>query len=298
MPMSYTSNPNLDKVRMQAVRLVKQGWTTRAVARHLGYSHSSVVRWCQRVESEHIHGNAGIATRSSRPKTHPKALPVATVQAIIDARLAHNRCAEVVYDDLKDQGIHVSLSSVKRTLKRHELLRVKSKWKRYHPPVPRPPSAAPGALVQMDTIHFLDWMTGKRFYIYTLVDLHTRWAYAEVHDKLRQTTSLDVALRAQVKAEFHFTMVQTDNGPEFQSYFRDMLQAKHIGLRHSRVRQSNDNAHIERFNRTIQVECIGEYPVRRSVSQPQLNVYLDYYNTKRKHMGIGLKKPDEMVQRY
>ena len=298
MNMAYSNNPNLPRVRMQAVKLVKQGWSTRKVARYLGYSHSSVVRWTKRVETERLHGNGGVPTKSSRPKSHPKSLAPETVQAIIQARLAHNRCSEVVYDDLREQGVTVSLSSVKRTLKRHELLREKSKWKRYRPPVPRPLALYPGALVQMDTIHFVDWKTDRRFYIYTIIDLHSRWAYAELHDKLSQRMSLTVALRAQKKADFSFTMMQTDNGPEFQKYFHDMLGAKGIELRHSRVRQSNDNAHIERFNRTIQDECIGKYPTRRSVSQSQINTYLDYYNNGRKHMGIDLKIPAQVVQSY
>lgn len=296
--MPYTSNPNLDRVRMQAVRLVKQGWTTRAVARHLGYSHSSVVRWVQRVAEDHIDGRGGIPTRSSRPKSHPKVLDPNVVQAIIDERLKHNRCAEVLHADLKEQGIQVSLSSVKRTLDRHELLRKRSKWARTRELLPRPEILAPGSLVQMDTIHFVDWSTGERFYIYTIIDLYSRWAYAEVHDKLGQGMSLEVALRAQGKASFHFVMMQTDNGPEFQKYFHDMLATRKISLRHSRVRQSNDNAHVERFNRTLQDECTTGYPLRRNVTQQRLNEYLDYYNNGRRHMGIRMRIPAQVVQRY
>jgi transposase InsO family protein len=274
--------------------MLKRGYSTRQVARHFGYSQSAVVKWSARAPAD---GRLPIPTRSSRPKSHPKALSAEIVQAIIEARLAHNRCAEVVYDDLREQGVRVSLSSVKRTLSRHELLKSRGKWKRYRPPVPRPLALAPGALVQMDTIHFVDWSTGERFYFYTVIDLYSRWAYAEVHDKLGQAMSLKVALRAQSAASFAFTMMQTDNGPEFQKYFHDMLQARSIALRHSRVRQSNDNAHIERFNRTIQEECLGQHPLRQNVSQPQLNAYLDYYNNDRKHMGIGLKTPGQMIPR-
>jgi putative transposase len=286
---------------MQAVRLVKQGWTTRAVARHLGYSHSSVVRWVRRVAEDHIDGRSGISTRSSRPKSHPKALDPSIVQAIISERLKHNRCAEVVHADLAEQGILVSLSSVKRTLDRNELLRKRSKWARNRELLPRPEVTAPGSLVQMDTVHFVDWSTGERFYVYTLVDLYSRWAYAEVHDKLSQALTLKVALRAQAKAGFSFAMLQTDNGPEFQKYFHDMLAARQIALRHSRVRQSNDNAHVERFNRTLQDELTTGYPLRRNVTQQRLDEYLDYYNNGRRHMGIRMRRPAEltvsMVQR-
>jgi transposase InsO family protein len=279
---------------MQAVLLVRKGWTTREVARHFGYNQATIVRWCQRAPAD---GRQAIPTQSSRPKSHPNALSPDIVQAIIDARIEHERCAEVVHEDLKDKGIHVSLSSVKRTLKRHELLREKSKWKRYRPPVPRPQATYPGALVQMDTIHFVDWMTGERFYVYVVIDLYSRWAYVEVHDKLSQAISLKVALRAQAKAGFRFEMLQTDNGPGFSKYFHDMLKARSIALRHSRVRQSNDNAHVERFNRTLQDECLGKYPLRQNVSQAQLEAYLDYYNHQRRHMGINFQTPAKVMQR-
>src|SRR5262245_28061321 len=134
--MSYTSNPNLERVRMQAVKLVREGQTTREVARHFGYSHSSVVRWVQRVQEDRLHGNGGVPTRSSRPKSNPRALAPEIVQAIIRERLKHNRCAEVVHADLKEQGVQVSLSSVKRTLARHELLKKKSKWARVRESLP------------------------------------------------------------------------------------------------------------------------------------------------------------------
>ena len=293
--MPYTTNPKLPRVRMEAVKLIRSGWTTRQVALHFGYNQSTVARWAQKAPSD---GRLNIPTESSRPKSHPRSLAPDIVQAIINERLKHNRCAEVVYEDLKEQGIQVSLSSVKRTLARHELLRKRSKWARLRELLPRPEILAPGSLVQMDTVHFVDWSTGERFYLYTIIDLYSRWAYAEVHDKLSQAMSLKVALRAQGKASFQFLMMQTDNGPEFQKYFHDMLAARKIVLRHSRVRHSNDNAHVERFNRTLQDECVSSYPLRRNVTQKRLDEYLDYYNNGRRHMGIRMKRPVELMRSY
>lgn len=293
--MPYTSNPKLPRLRMRAVLMVRRGASTHEVARHFGYNQSTVARWVQRANKELLIGSENLPTLSSKPKSHPKALAPEIVAAIVAERLKHRRCAEVVHDTLREQGITVSLSSVKRTLAREELLRPRSKWKRIRPHTERPRALAPGDLVQIDTIHFIDWRTSKRFYIYTLIDLYSRTAYAEVHDKLRQTISLDVTLHAQAAMNFKFTTAQADNGPEFQRYFHDMLQAKGIRLRHSRVRQSNDNAHIERFNRTLQDECLGKYPTRESVTQAKLNSYLSYYNAERKHMGIGLKRPKDLL---
>jgi len=287
--MPYTSNENAPQARLDVVKLVrKEGWSQARAAQFAGVSQGAVSKWCAKAKDL----RKPIPTESSRPRSSPNALPKETIAAIWQARIkSRNRCALVVHDDLKEAGIMVSLSSVGRTLKRLGLTKKRSKWKRIHPPIPRPKATHPGALVQMDTIHFVDWHTGERFYIYTVIDLYSRWAYAEVHDRLSQALSLKVALRAHAKAPFRLVMFQTDNGPEFQGYFRKMLAARQIALRHSRIRKSNDNAHIERFNRTLQDECLTSYPLRRNVTQTLLDSYLYYYNHQRKHISLQLATP-------
>lgn len=276
---------------MQAVLMVRHGQSVRAVARHLGYSHSTVSRWVAKAPFD---GRETIPTLRSKPKSHPKALAPEIVAAIVEERLKHRRCAEVIHATLTKRGIQVSLSSVKRTLKRQELVAPR-KWKRYHPPVPRPPADGPGYLVQTDTIHFLDWTTKQKFYLYTVIDVHTRMAHAAVHDRISQRWSYQTILEAQSRFGFAFQTVQADNGPEFSTWLKDMLHSKGIALRHSRVRQSNDNAHIERFNRTIQQELLGTKPLLRNVTRACLNDWLHYYNYDRLHLGIQLRTPKEQA---
>lgn len=289
--MAYTSNPHLPRLRMQAVLRVRRGESIRAVARHLGYDHSTVSRWVAKAPFD---GRENIPTLRSKPKSHPKALAPEVVEAIVAERLLHKRCAEVIHATLAKHGVVVSLSSVKRTLKRQELVAPR-KWKRYRPPTSRPTADAPGSLVQTDTIHFLDWQTKQKFYIYTVIDLHTRMAYAAVHDRISQRWSYQTLLEARSLFGFAFQVVQADNGPEFSTWLKDMLASKDIILRHSRVRQSNDNAHIERFNRTIQQELLGTRPLRGEVTQPRLDEWLHYYNHDRLHLGIALKTPIEVA---
>jgi len=284
--MAYTSNPKLPRLRMQAVNRVRRSESIRAVARNLGYAHSTVVRWVAKAPFD---GRESIPTLRSKPKSHPRALAPEIVDAIVAERLAHKRCAT-----LTKRGIVVSLSSVKRTLKRQELIAPR-KWKRYRPPIARPPADAPGSLVQTDTIHFLDWQTKDKFYLYTVIDLHTRMAYAAVHDSISQRWSYQTLLEARELFGFDFQTVQADNGPEFATWLKVMLGSKGIILRHSRVRKSNDNAHIERFNRTIQQELLGTRPLRRNVNQQMLDEYLHYYNHDRLHLGIELQTPIEVA---
>ena len=291
----YTSNPNIPKVRLEAVRMLRAGKSSREVARHFGFDQSSVIRWNKRYKEEYRSLNAHLGTRSSRPHHHPRELPQDVVDAIIEAREKHNRCAEVVSDDLTEHGIKVSLSSVKRTLKREGLIAEKSPWKRFRPHIPRPIALFPGALVQIDTIHFVR-DDGTRYYVYTLIDLYSRFAYAEYTPRFSQKNSLEFIKRAQKVAGFKFKTVQADNGPEFGRWLADELKYIGIILRHSRVRKPNDNAHIERFNRTIQDECEKIW-IEKGL-QTRLNTYLNYYNNERKHLGLNMQTPAQVMQRY
>jgi len=215
--MAYTQNPQLPRLRMQAVMLVRQGWTTRKVALHLSYSHSTIVRWCQKAPAK---GSETIPTLSSRPRSHPRALDPEIVEAILAERRKRGRCAEVVHAELVAQGVVVSLSSVKRTLQRHEMTRNRTKYRRSRIRVPRPAPTCPGALV---------------------------------------------------------------------------IQANGITLRHTHVRSPNENGHIERFNRSIQEECVGYQAALKYTSQEQIDEFLDYYNNERRHMGINYQRPAELV---
>jgi IS30 family transposase len=212
--MAYSMNPHLPRVRREAVYLVKQkGWSTRKVARYFGYTQSAIVKWCAK---DPTGGFSKIETQSSKPKYSPRALPREIVAAIITKRIGRRRCGQVIHRELLNDGISVSLCSVQRTLKRAHLLKERSLWKRPHDATLRPVATHAGALLQCDTVHFL-LPDGSRLYVYTLIDLFSRWAYAEVSDKLRANRSAHFLARAQKKAPFTFQMIQTDHGPEFSN---------------------------------------------------------------------------------
>jgi transposase InsO family protein len=213
------------------------------------------------------------------------------VDAIVAKRLAIKRSAEVVHLSLQEAGIVVSLSSVKRTLDRRHLTKKRSPWQRYHAPSERPVADHPGALIQVDTIHLA--VDGKTvLYVFTLIDVYSRWAYARAYGRANARTALALVKRAQTAAPFLFECIQTDHGPEFSTHFSERVRIRH---RHSRVRRPNDNAHIERFNRTIQEELLTELRVELYLINRRLPAYLRWYNRERHHFGIGLKKPMQLV---
>ncbi len=296
--MPYTTNPYLPKVRAKAVMLVKnKGWSTRKVARHFGVSHSSVVRWLQKSPSTCTIYE--IPTLSSRPKTSPRATDEKIIKRILEVRLKRNRCAQIVHAQLKREGIKVSLSTVKRTLDKYGLIKKRSPWKKYHQNIKRPKIAKPGDLGQLDTIH-IPKSNKNNVYIFTLIDCHSRWAQAKAMNRVNTYSSLQAFKEARKNTPFNFRCIQSDNGPEFSKYFTSMVEPIGIKHRHSRVRKPNDNAHVERFNRTIQEEMRDEiikYKNNTPWLNRKINEYLHYYNTERLHMGINYQTPLEVVQR-
>jgi transposase InsO family protein len=277
----------MPKIRRDAVVFAEK-YGVRCAARHYGFSPGAIVLWRKRAQVVGLHP---IPTRSSRPHHHPHELGEDLVRSIVAKRLAINRSAEVVQKSLSEDGVTVSLMSVKRTLDRHHLTKKRSPWKRYHAPTPRPFADCPGALIQADTVHLA--INGKTIlYVFTCIDVYSRWAYARCYTKANCRTASVFIKQAQVAAPFLFRCVQTDNGSEFSTHFSERIQVRH---RHTRVRQSNDNAHIERFNRTLREECLDGLPVHLATVNRALPRYLTHYVETRHHFGIQLRKPAELL---
>ena len=317
--MSYSSNPLLPKARADAVRpLVLEQLPVAVAARKSGIHRSTLWRWHQQwlelnqnvqLTNDNRPGRAvgskfrlaactwRIPTHSSRPHSCKHAVSQAVVERIAYWRRHKGRCAVVVHAHCVREGTWVSLATVRRVLDRLGLI-AKRKWKRgYRPPVARPRAEQPGDLVQTDTVHLYDHQTKKRTYLYTLVDVYSRWAYTEHSSVLSQTLAANVVKRGQAYAGFQFRMVQADNGPEYGRHFEELLRASGTRVRHSRVRRPNDNAFIERFNRTIQEECTGSSSPIATELQGKVLGWLAYYNDERLHLGIQCRTPKEMLQR-
>lgn len=279
----YTTNEKMPRIRRDAVAFAEKHGV-RTAARYFGFSPGAIVLWRKKAKQ---YGYSPIPTGSSRPKHHPNQLSGALVWKIFHTRLRVKRSSEVIHRILKEEGVVVSLSSVKRTLDRSGLLKKRSPYKRYHPPVERPLALYPGALVQIDTIHtMLDLK--KRMYTFTLIDVYSRWTYAKTYARMNAATAVRFVEEAQDAAPFHFDMFQSDHGPEFGAWFVSRLQKKH---RYSRIGKPNDNAHIERFNRTLQEECLDKTERTPGAFNAALTEYIPWYNTKRHHFGLNLETP-------
>lgn len=320
--MAYSINPNLPKARAIAMQLlVREQMPVQTVANRCGVHRSTIYRWKRKWDvlnqyvqmdnpnrPNRIYSRSNhlarctwrIPTDSAKPHTSPTAVSEELTQLVLAVRAQLKRCAEVVWHHLVTVlSVSVSLSSVRRILWRSGVARGRKNRVRRDNPM-RPHVTAPGELVQTDTIHHIDPTSGKRLYYYTVIDLYSRMAYACLVPKLSPGLAAQAVLAAQRHWGFPLTMVQADNGPEYGRYFEQQMKRADIQTRHSRLHRPNDNAHIERFNRTIQEECIGHY-WNRSVPLPsqqaKLTAWLEYYNTRRVHLSLQLQTPAGMLQR-
>jgi len=296
MYMAYTINPRLPRVRMQAVELVRQGKTVREVARYFGFAHNTVLNWLKRKPEYGWHGGLVIPTRSSRPFHHPNELKDEIVSKILDLRKERNQCAEILHWRLLNElGIKISLSSVKRVLRRYHCTRF-SQWKKWHQYPERPRPEKPGILVQIDTI--LDGQPDERLCVYALMDICSRWAFAWPTARISSRKSSKFLITAQDNAPFRFQTIQSDHGAEFSKWFTKVIEHKGYLHRHSRVRKPTDNGHIERFNRTLQEECLNRLNRNLKDWKKGIPEYLNYYNTQRPHMGLNMQTPWQVVRSY
>ncbi|TSC75910.1 MAG: hypothetical protein G01um101430_80 [Parcubacteria group bacterium Gr01-1014_30] len=296
MDMAYSQNPNLPQVRYKAVELVKyRGWSIRKAARYFGFSHCAVRLWLKRKPEYGPYGRLVISTLSSRPYSHPRTLSPEIVSRILDIRAERNQCAEIIHHRLLGEGITISLSSVKRTLKRCGIRKF-SRWKKWHQYPPRPLAGYPGQLVEIDSM--FDGRLDGRLSAYVLLDVCSRWGYALPTIRVNSRLSVRFIGQAQIATPFSFKTLQSDHGSEFSKWFTKVVEYQGIQHRHSRVRKPTDNGHVERFIQTLQKDCLSRIPRTLRSWRKEIPEFLRYYNLERPHMGLSYQTPMQVVKSY
>lgn len=142
----------------------------------------------------------------------------------------------------------------------------------------------PGHVVALDTIE--RFIHGIRRYIITFEDIYTRYSFAWATTSHASLAAAEFFELCRKVFPFPFTFVLTDNGSEFAKHFAAKLNDLHLTHYHTYPRTPKMNAHVERFNRTIQEEYI-DYHVNELIYPDKFNKglmdYLVFYNTKRVH---------------
>jgi len=159
-----------------------------------------------------------------------------------------------ILTDLKKQGKipkNIKLSYYAKTdrfIEKAKKKRRKLRRKDYQP-------EKEGDLLQLDTIE--KFINGIRRYIVTAIDLKSDFGFAYAYPSANSKNTRDFFEKLSKVAPFEIKRIQTDNGSEFEKYFRDYIEKEKIVHFHNYLRHPQANAYIERFNRTLQEEFIN-----------------------------------------
>ena len=159
-----------------------------------------------------------------------------------------------------------------------------------------PKEKLPGYL-EMDSITL--WVLNKRWCFMSVIDVVSKYAYCSVVKGLTAQRARDVLIAFQQSYQVPPRVVQTDNGSEFLGEFHEYLTAAHITHQFIYPHSPRINGVVERFNRTIQEECINrcdELFYDQKTFEQKLTTYLIWYNTKRPHHSLKLMSPTEYLK--
>ena len=190
-----------------------------------------------------------------------------------------------------ENNITLNPSTLYRILKRNNVRyttkypHTRKKWKKrlYAHKVP-------GKELQMDTKYPFGYKQGQ--VIYTCIDDATRWVFMYRYDTANQSNTLDFLEKVRSKAPFPIQKLRTDQGSEFRGLrVEQYLRTHNIEQRLNTPYCPEENGKIERFHRTLNEKCLrfGFNPnLSHDEFQYKLNLFLYYYNYRRKHRGLGM----------
>jgi transposase InsO family protein len=277
-------------------------------------------KWAGRYRNE---GPAGMADRSSRPRRSPARTPPAVVRQIVRLRWRHRLGPVQIAGRLA-----VPASTVHAVLVRCRISRLSRIDRATGEPLRRYEHAHPGSLIHVDVTKFgnIPDGGGHRFtgrqqgernkrataglprgskdykprtgtaFVHTVIDDHSRVAYAEICADEKSGTAIAVLRRAIAWfAERGVTVerVLSDNGACYRSHaWRDTCTE--LGINHKRTRpyRPQTNGKIERFHRTLADEwAYARYYDTDTARRNALPGWLHFYNHHRTHSAIGGQPP-------
>ena len=158
----------------------------------------------------------------------------------------------------------------------------------------------PGHVVALDTIE--RFVHGIRRYVITCEDIYSRFAFAWGTTSHASKAAEEFFERWIQVFPYRTTFVLTDNGSEFKKHFTARLLELQITHYHTYPKTPKMNAHIERFNRTIQEDFVDYYNallLDMDRFNEKLMDWLLFYNTKRVHHAFKNKlSPVQYLLQY
>lgn len=159
------------------------------------------------------------------------------------------------------------------------------------------PKVKTSGFVQMDSI--VVYVNYEKHLFMSVIDIYTKFAHVTYVQDLSSKTARDVFKQFQELNPTPIHTVQTDNGSEFLKSFHIYLEEQKIKHQFIYPRMPKVNAFIERFNRTIQEECIlrnDEIYYDQQAFAKKLQKYLYWYNYQRPHASLKYMSPMTFIQ--
>ena len=314
--MSHANAALTPRARLRLARLiVEDGWTASEAAKMFMVSAVTARKWAARFRAE---GPAGMADRSSRPRTCPHQTPAPLVRQIVRLRWRHRLGPVQIGGELG-----LAPSTVHAVLVRCRINRLSRIDRVTGEPIRRYEHPHPGSLIHVDVTKFgnipdggghrfvgrqqgdlnkratpdlprgADYKprTGKAF-LHTVVDDHSRVAYVEICADERAETAVAVLERAVAwfaDRGVRVERVLSDNGSCYRSLaWRDTCAALGITPKRTRPYRPQTNGKIERFHRTLAdgwaYARLYNSDAERRAALPH---WIHFYNHHRIHSAIG-----------
>lgn len=286
-------------------RVLEEGWSVGLAAKAVGLSRKTARKWLARYRAE---GEAGLADRSSAPRSIPHRTPEQLVSRVLALR--HRRMVTLAIA----QKLGLARATVGAILRRHGLNRLPPLQE--PPPVVRYEREAPGELVHLDTkklgkirgvghrIHGDRRRASRGIgweYAHLAIDDHTRLSYVEVLPDERGESCagfLERALRFFRRHRIEVERILTDNGSGYRSHAVAAVCCEQ-SIRHAWTRPytPRTNGKAERLVQTL----LREWAYRRAYSSSAqrtmaLKPYVHHYNHHRPHGSLGHLPPIQRLR--
>jgi transposase InsO family protein len=320
--MSHANAALTPRARLRLAQLVvDRGWTCSAAAKMFMVSPRTAAKWAGRYRAE---GALGMADRSSRPHRSPAKTPPQLVCQIVRLRWRHRLGPVQIAGRLG-----LPASTVHAVLVRCRINRLSRIDRVTGEPIRRYEHDYPGSLIHVDVTKFANIpdggghrflsrsesrhnaqatarRTGERgkhyrpaigtAFLHTVIDDHSRVAYAEICTDEKAATAIGVLQRATAWfADRGVTVerVLSDNGSAYRSYaWRAACTELSITHKRTRPYRPQTNGKIERFHRTLAdgwayARLYDSETTRRQA----LPAWLHFYNHHRAHSALGAQPP-------
>jgi transposase InsO family protein len=318
--VSHANAALTPRARLRLARLVvDRGWTCSAAAKMFMVSPRTAGKWADRYRAG---GVAAMSDRSSRPRRSPTKTRPPVVRAIVRLR------RRLRLGPVQIAGrLGVPASTVHAVLVRCRINRLSRIDRVTGEPIRRYEHDHPGALIHVDVTKFGNIPDGgghryvgrqqgarnKRTtpglpkghdykprtgtaYLHTVIDDHSRVAYAEIHTDEKAATASRVLRNAVAWFADHGVLVErvlSDNGAAYRSLaWRDTCTELAITPKRTRPYRPQTNGKIERFHRTLADGwAYARYYHSDNTRRAALPTWLHFYNHHRAHSAIGAVPP-------